>query len=133
LKTIEYLGYIISPKGITLNSHHTEAVARFPQPKKILELQRFLGLTNYFRKFVKDYASSTKSLNVLLRKTGKFEFDKNCVQAFNTLKNKLTSYPVLQLYNPHLDIELHTNASSLAIADILLQNQENGQWSPVAF
>jgi len=123
--TIEYFGYIISPKGITLSSRHTEAVARFPQSKKILELQRFLGLTNYFRKFVKDYASITKSLNMpLLRKTGKFEFDENCVQAFNTLKNKLTFYPVLQLYNPHSDTELHTDASSLAIAGILLQKQE---------
>jgi len=69
----------------------------------------------YFRKFVKDYALITKSLNLLLRKSGKFEFNEDCVQAFDTLKSKLTSYPVLQLYNPHLDTELHTNASSLAI------------------
>jgi len=131
--TIEYLGYIISPKGITLSSRHTEAVAQFPQSKKVLELQRFLGLTNYFRKFVKDYASITMPLTLLLRKTGKFEFDENCVQAFDTLKSKLTSYPILQLYNLHLNIELHTDTSSLVIAGILLQKQENGQWSPVAF
>jgi len=127
LKTIiEYLGYIISPKRIILSSRHTEAVTQFPQPKKILELQRFLGLTNCFRKFVKDYTSIIKPFNLLLRKTDKFEFDENCVQAINTLKSKLTSYPVL-LYNPHLDTELHTDASSLAIADILLQKQESGQ------
>jgi len=76
--TIEYLGYIISPKGIIL-TRITETIARFPQPKKVLELQRFVGLTNYFRKFVKDYVSITKPLNMLLRKTGKFEFDENCV------------------------------------------------------
>jgi len=109
--TIEYVGYIsYSPTGITLSSRHTEAIARFPQSKKILELQRFLGLTNYFRKFVKDCASIIKPLNLLLRKTSKFEFDENCVQAFDTLKSKLTSYPVLQLYNPHLDTELHIDA-----------------------
>jgi len=126
LKTIEYLGYIISPTGITLSSRHPEAVARFPQPKKILKLQRFF--TNYFRKFVKDYASITKLLNLLLRKTGKFEFDENCVQAFDTLKSILTFYPVLQLYNPHLDTELHTDASSLAIVGILLKTEK---WSMV--
>jgi len=60
----EHLGYIISPKGITLNSRHTEA--RLP-PKKILEPQKFLGLTNYFRKFVKDCTSITKPLDLLLR------------------------------------------------------------------
>jgi len=121
--TIEYPGYVISPTGITLSSRYTETVARFPHPKKVLELQRFLGLTNYFRKFVKDYASITKPLNLLLCKTGKF--DENCIQAFNTLKSKLTSYPVLQLYNPHLDTELHIDASSLAITGILLQKQKN--------
>jgi len=83
---------ILFPTRITLSSRHTKAVARFLQFKKILELQRFLGLTNYFRKFVKDYASITKPLNLLLRKSGKFEFDENCVQAFNTFKSKLTFF-----------------------------------------
>jgi len=64
---IEYPGYVISPTGITLSSRHTEAVAQLPQPKKILESQRFLDLTNYCKKFVKDYASITKPLNLLLR------------------------------------------------------------------
>jgi len=64
LKTIiEYLGYIISPKGITFSSRHTEAVVRLPQPKKILELQRFLNFTDYYRKFVKHYASISKPIS----------------------------------------------------------------------
>jgi len=65
---------------------------------------------------------------LLFRKTGKFEFDENCVQAFDTLKSKLNSYLVLQLYNLYLNTELHIDASSLMIAGILLQKQKNDQW-----
>ncbi|CAL1672060.1 unnamed protein product [Lasius platythorax] len=131
--TIEYLGYIISPSGITLSFRHTEAVKNFPQPSKIVDLQRFLGLTNYFRKFIKDYAIITKPLNMLLRKSTKFKFSDECIQAFNKLKEKLTSSPVLKIYNPHLETEVHTDASALAIAGILLQKQNNGLWAPVTF
>lgn len=88
--TIEYLGYIISPSGITLSPWHTEAVVNFPRPTKILDLQRFLGFTNYFRKFVKDYATIVKPLNMLLRKSIKFKFSDECTQAL--LRLKLSSH-----------------------------------------
>lgn len=78
--TIEYLGYVISPSGITLNTKHVEAVENFPQPKKLVEVQRFLRLTNYFRKFIKDYAVKAKPLNNLLRKSIIFNFDEKCIE-----------------------------------------------------
>lgn len=81
--TIEYLGYIISPAGITLSSRHIEAVKNFPLPKKVLEIQRFLGLTNYFRKFIKDYASKVKPLTDLLKKSSTFRMDNNSIIAFD--------------------------------------------------
>lgn len=59
-KTIEYLGYIVSASGITLSSRHTDAIKNFPYPTKTVELQRFLGLTNYFRKFIENYAHIAK-------------------------------------------------------------------------
>lgn len=134
LKTIiEYLGYIVSPSGITLSTRHTEAVGNFKQLTKLGELQRFLGLTNYFRKFIKDYSIITKTLNLLLRKSVKFKFDNECIQAFNTLKSKLTSFPVLQLYNPLPETEMHTDASTIAIAGILLQKHKNGHWTSVVY
>ncbi|KMQ88260.1 retrovirus-like pol polyprotein [Lasius niger] len=65
-KEFEYLGYTLSPLGITLNVRHTKAISNFPRPKRVVEVQRFLGLTNYFRKFIKDYAKLAKPLQVLL-------------------------------------------------------------------
>lgn len=131
--TNEFLGYIVSPSGITLSSRHTQAVANFPKPKKVQELQRFLGLANYFRRFIKDYSIKAKPLHSLLRKDVKFNFDDACIAAFEALKKELISFPVLRLYNPKLDTELHTDASRLAIAGILLQKQTNGLWAPVSY
>lgn len=131
--TIEYLGYIVSPEGITLSGRHIEAVQNFPIPKKVLDVQRFLGLSNYFRKFVKDYASKAKPLTNMLKKNFTFKFDKDCLLAFNSLKKELTSSPVLSIYNPNKATEIHTDASTIAIAGILLQKQDNKNWAPVAY
>lgn len=125
--TIEYLGYIITPNGITLSPRHIDAVKNFPVPKKVVQVQRFLGLTNYFRKFIKDYASKARPLHNLLKKSSVFDFNDNCHQAFSSLKEELISAPVLSIYNPFLDTEIHTDASAVAVAGILLQKQKSGQ------
>lgn len=123
--TIEYLGYIVSPSNITLSSRHTQAVADFPIPKKTVELQRFLGLANYCRRFIEDFSNKAKSLQSLLRKDTKFLFNEECLTALESLKKELISSPILRLYNPNLETELHTDAISMAVAGILLQKQAN--------
>lgn len=134
LKTaIKYFGYILFHSGITLSSRHTQAVANFPIPKKVIELPRFLGLTNYFRRLIKGYSIKAKPLHNRLRKDPKFNFDDTCLSAFKALKKRLISYSILSLYNPSLETELHTDASSLAILSILLQKQIDGLWVPVSY
>lgn len=118
---------------MSISSRHIEAVKHFPLPKKVVDVQKFLGLTNYFRKFIKDYASIAKPLNNLLKKSSDFVFDKECRIAFDSLKEKLISAPVLHLYNPQAMTELHTDASAIAVAGILLQKQTSGQWAPIAY
>lgn len=123
-KEIEFLGYVISADGITLSPRHTDAVKNFKQPKNAHEVQRFLGLTNYFRKFIKDYAIKAHPLQNLLKKTVNFDFNDRCKESFSILKNELTSSPVLRLYDLAAEIELHTDASSLGLGAILLQKQK---------
>lgn len=120
-KSIEFLGYMISPSGITLSSRHIEAVKNFPLPRKVVEVQRFLGFTNLFRKCIQNYAVKAKPLTDLLKKSSTFKIDENCITAFESLKKELVSAPTLGIYNPHAVTEIHTDASSLAIAGILLQ------------
>lgn len=132
-KEVQYLGYIISDQGITLSPHHTEAIEKFPLPKNVLEVKRFLGLTGYFRKFIRDYAEKARPLSNLLKKSSMFNFDDDCSKAFNLLKKELIAYPVLRIYNPEAETELHTDASAQGIAAILLQKQSSGSWTPVAY
>lgn len=132
-REIEFLGYIITENGLTLSSRHTEAVKNYKQPKDRLQLQRFLGLTNYFRRFIKDYACKVRPLQNLLKKDTQFEFDNACIESFNTMKSELTSTPVLRLYNPAAETQLHTDACSTGLGAILLQKQADHSWAPIAY
>jgi len=129
----EFLGYIISVEGITLSSRHTEAIKNYKQPANATEVQRFLGLIGYFRKFIKDFAIKAKPLYNLLRKNASFKFDVECVRAYDTLKKELTSEPVLSLYNPAAEIELPTDACASGIGTMFLQRQNHGTWTVVAY
>lgn len=132
-KRVEYLGYVISENDITLSSHHTEAIQKFPQPNNVHEVQRFLGLTNYFRKFIKGYAEIARPLYNLLKKLSNFNFDSSCTKSFESLKKELIAYPVLRLYNSKAETELYTDASSQGIAGILMQKQNTGIWAPMTY
>jgi len=96
-------------------------------------VQRFLGLASYFRKFIHNFAVKAKPLYTLLKKTVKFDFDTECIKAFETLKRELLAYPVLRLYNQSLETQLHTDASSVGLGAILLQKQLTGEWAPGAY
>lgn len=137
LKTsIEYLRYIIIydyhggyyPQPASYRSNQN-----FPSTKEVIRTPRFLGLTNYFRKFIKNYAAIAAPLQALLRKFSDFVFNEECVKAFTTLKNRLMDYPVLRVFNPLLPLELHIDASAIAIAGILLQKQNSGKWARIAY
>jgi len=78
-RKIEFLGYIVSVEGITLSPQHTEVIRNYKQPANAT-VQRFLGLTCYFRKFIKDFALKAKPLYNLLRKNVPFEFDIVCMR-----------------------------------------------------
>lgn len=130
---IEFLGYLISGEGITLNKRHIQAILDFPYPKNLKQLQGFLGLTNYFRKFIKDYALKAKPLHNLTRKNVKFDFHEECERSFDFLKTELTSPPVLHIFNPTAETEVHTDASSHGFGAVLLQKQEKGYMAPIAY
>jgi len=130
---IEFLGYIVTPTGITLSPRHTEAVKRYKRPKNVIQLQRFLGLAGYFRKFVRDFATKAKPLYNLLKKNTPYDFNEECDRSFELLKKELTAEPVLALFNPTVETELHTDASVTGIGAILLQKQQSGVWAVVAY
>ncbi|GBN29181.1 hypothetical protein AVEN_45866-1 [Araneus ventricosus] len=94
-RKIEFLGYLIEEGTIRLSPSKTTAVQNFPQPKNVKQMQSFLGLTEYFRKFVPSYSKIAKPLSDMLRNDAKFEFRPMQRQAFDRLKELLCQSPVL--------------------------------------
>ena len=95
---IEYLGHIVENGTVRLSEYKTKAVMKFPIPKNIKDVQNFLGLTGYFRKFIKEYSMIARPLTNLLKNGVEFTFDFNQQHAFNELKNALINQPMLKLY-----------------------------------
>lgn len=130
---IDYLGYTINSKGRRPNKSHIEAVSNFPEPKNIKDVQRFLGLTSYFRKFIQGFATIARPLYDLLKKNSQFKFDDVEKEAFEKLKNKLITAPILAIYNPKAETQLHCDASSYGFGAILLQKQNDNNFHPISF
>lgn len=130
---IDYLGYTVNAKGIRPNDAHIRAITEYPMPKNVKQLQSCLGLFQYFRRFVSSFSRIAKPLCDLLKSDSVFEFDEACVHAFHTLRDALISAPILALYNPKRDTELHTDASASGFGAVLLQKQDDGRLHPVSF
>lgn len=132
-RRVEFLGYIIEDGTVRPSERKTEAVKHFAEPKNIRQVQAFLGLTGYFRKFIADYSRIARPLSNLLRADAKFNFGTAEREAFESLKTHLSQKPVLNLYRVGAETELHT-ASKYGYGAILLQRDENdGLLHPIYF
>lgn len=124
---VEFLGYVVCEGSIRPSDRKTEAVQHFPEPTNASQLQKFIGLTSYFRKFVRDYASIARPLTNLLRSNINFRFGEIERRAFMRLKALLCEKPVLKLYRVGAKTELHTDASKWGYGAILLQQDPEDQ------
>ena len=94
---VHFLGHIISAKGIRTDPTKTNLVASWPIPTPTKEVQKFLGLVNYYRRFVPNFTTKAKPLHKLTEKTAKFKWSVRCQEAFSELKKCLISALVLSL------------------------------------
>lgn len=134
LKTrVEFLGHVIESGDVRPLEAKTDAVARFPEPKNVKQVQSFLGLSGYFRKFIYNYSLMARPLTNLLRKDVVFRFEEEERNAFDRLKAALINKPVLKLYRVNATTELHTDASKHGYGAILLQRDDNQLLRPVYY
>ncbi|KAG7309482.1 hypothetical protein JYU34_005450 [Plutella xylostella] len=132
-KNIDYLGFEVSKEGVKPGSRKTEAVEKFKTPENQHEIRQFLGLASFFRRFVKGFAIIANPLTRLLKKDTKFEWGPDQQNAFDTLKIELTKRPILALYDPKAKTYLHTDASKMGIAGILLQEDHEGRLRAISY
>ena len=129
---VEFLGHLISPNGIAVLQDKVQIIQEWPQPKNVSELRSFLGLANYYRKFIKGSSAIARPLTDLLKSSQEWEWTEKQQSAMDQLKQALVSAPVLLIPDPQLPFELTTDASDQAIGAVLTQDHGAGH-QPIAY
>ena len=133
VKHMKFLGFIVSMNGIEVDPEKVEVIYNWMPPKTVKGVQSFLGFCNFYRRFIRDYGVIAKPLVCLTKNNTPFIFDQDCQEAFEELKGRLVSAPILQHYNPELESMLETDASDGVVGGVLSQLHTDGEWHLVAF
>ncbi|CAK1597154.1 unnamed protein product [Parnassius mnemosyne] len=124
--TTNYLGHEISAGTIQPGRAKINCVAEYRRPRNVHEVRQFIGLTSYFRKFIRNFAQIAQPLTELTKKDIEWHWDSQQEQAFRTLKQRLIERPVLGIYDKDAKTQLHTDASKLGLGGVLIQHQRDG-------
>ena len=132
-ESVEYLGHQIDETGVHTSPQKVKAVVDAPSPRTIQELRSFLGLLNYYARFLPNLASTLHPLHALLCQDQPWQWSDLCEQAFQAAKQKLVEAPVLAHYNPEHPIVLAGDASAYGIGAVISHKLPDGSERPVAY
>ena len=118
-RRVEFLGYVVSKDGLSADQSKVKSVRSWPIPNKIRDVRAFLGLCSYYRKFIKGFADIAAPLHALTRKNRRFEWDEECQNSFETLKDCLCSAPVLSFPKDEGCYVLDCDASDHGISAVI--------------
>lgn len=130
---IEYLGYSVTAEGIRPNDDHIEAIKNIPPPRDLKELRAALGLFNHFRAFIEGHSKIAKPLTEMTGAGIPFDMTPDRIKVFEKLKAKLIDSPILAIYDPQRETELHCDASSIGFGAALMQRQSDKKLHPVSY
>ena len=123
---VEYLGYILSFSGLTISNNKVKIIQDWLEPKKVKDIQSFLGFTNFYCRFIFNYSDIVISLTHLIWKDIFWKFDSFCQDAFNSLKKVFTFAPILTHWILNAQLIVETDALDYALTAILsIINKDN--------
>lgn len=130
-KEILYLGHVVTQNGILPDPEKTKVLEKYPKPKNADDVKRFVAFSNYYRKFIPNFAQKANPLNNLSRKDVPFVWTDQCENAFQELKTSLSTPPVLQYpnFDNNNEFILTTDASNVSVGSVLCNNDER----PIAY
>ncbi|CAK1583105.1 unnamed protein product [Parnassius mnemosyne] len=132
-KSANYLGHDITAGTIRPGQDKIRCVAEYKNPRNVHEIRQFIGLTSYFRKFIRGFAEIARPLTQLTKKNIEWNWGPDQESAFQTRKERIVVRPVLGIYDRRARTELHTDASKLGLGGILMQYQTDTSLKPIAY
>ena len=130
---VKLLGHVVSSTGLAPDEDKLDAISKFPQPRSVKDIQSFLGLCNYYRKFIRNFSIIARPMYEATRKDLHFEWNETLQGVFDLLKEVLVNAPVLAHFDNQAPTELHVDASRIGIGAVLLQTDEEGKAHPIAY
>ncbi|XP_029150113.1 uncharacterized mitochondrial protein AtMg00860-like [Arachis hypogaea] len=120
---VKFLGHVVSKAGIAIDPSKVEAVMEWERPTMVMEVRGFLGLAGYYRRFIEGFSWIALPMTKLKRKEVPFSWTLECEESFQTLKQRLTSAPVLILPERHEPFEVYCDASLKGLGCVLMQHR----------
>jgi len=133
VREVEFLGVVIEPEEIKMEKEKVRGVLEWPMPKCVKDIQKFLGLANYYCQFIEGFATVARPLHNMVKKDKKWEWTEKQEKAFKELKERFTKEPVLAAPDIDKKMRMEVDASDYATGGVLSMECEDGLWRPVAF
>ena len=133
LSAVDYLGHVINAEDLRTSDSKVAGIVKAPAPRDVSELRSFLGLVNYYGKFLPDLANTLSPLCALLQKKKKWTWGANEEEAFQAVKKLLQSSRILVHFDPSLPLILSCDASPYGLGAVLSHKMPNGEERPVGF